>query len=417
MNDMNDDKDLINFTKSDIFTPDYISKLMCSKLYNKGCLLEPAVGIGNLLKNLNIYNYDSIDVYDIKKEYLEKIEEPLITKYYNDFIKTPITKKYNNIIMNPPYIKIQDLSLEYRKYLKDNFDMLKNGLVDIYYAFIVKCLNLLDDDGIMVSITPNTYLYNKTSLDLRKYLFNNTYIKEIIDFKDKKIFEDVSVYCCITIFTKTKKEELIYNDSKIKYSDIIKNYSLFNLNTSTHKLKDICKIRNGIATLRDKIFIHNNKLFDEKCWKEIITGPIIKYIIYPYENCIIINENKFKLDNPLTYEYLLKNKEELSKRDKGNKTYSEWYAYGRTQSIKYIDKLCIYLPCFIDPKSIKKNIYTNKNILHCSCLCIEPNNDIDINIIINILINNIDFISSNSSKRSAGWINISSRTLYDISLD
>lgn len=410
-------EDLITFTKCDIFTPDYISKIMSSKLHNKGSILEPSVGIGNLLKFININNYSFIDVYEIKNEYLKKIENPSINKYNEDFIKKPINIKYDNIIMNPPYIKIQDLSCEYRKYIKDNFDILKSGLIDIYYAFIIKCLMLLNDDGIMVAIIPNTYLYNKSALNLRKYLFNNTYIKEIIDFKDKKIFEDISVYCCITIFTKTKKEELIYNDINIKYSDIIKNYSLFNSNTSEYKLKNICTIRNGIATLRDKIYIHNNKLFDENCWKEITSGSLNRFIIYPYDNGKIINEDQFKLENPLTYDYLLKNKEELSKRDKGNKSYSIWYAYGRTQAIKYNDKLCIYLPCFIDPINIKKNIFTNKNILHYSCLCIEPNDDIDVNTIIKLIIDNIDFIRKNSTKRSAGWINISSRTLYEIPLN
>ena len=412
---MNDD--LMNFTKCDIFTPDNISKIMISKLHNYGSLLEPSVGTGNLLKFINTKYYSSIDVYEIKDEYLRQIEDPLINKYNEDFIKKSIDIKYDNIIMNPPYIKMQDLSYEYRKYIKDTFDILKSGLIDIYYAFIIKCLMLLNDDGIMVAIIPNTYLYNKSALNLRKYLFNNTYIKEIIDFKDKKVFEDISVYCCITIFTKTKKDKLIYNDMNINYSDIIKNYSLFNLDTSLYKLKDICTIRNGIATLRDKIYIHNNKLFDENCWKEITSGAVNKFIIYPYDNGKIIDEERFKLENPLTYNYLLKNKEELSKRDKGNKTYSIWYAYGRTQSIKYNDKLSIYLPCFIDPANIKKNIYIAKNILHYSCLCIEPNVDVEVNTIIKLIIDNIDFISRNSTKRSAGWINISSRILYEIPLN
>ena len=39
--------------------------------------------------------------------------------------------------------------------------------------------------------------------------------KEIIDFKDKKVFKDASVYCCITIFTKENKDFLIYNDKNI----------------------------------------------------------------------------------------------------------------------------------------------------------------------------------------------------------
>lgn len=410
------DEDLIKFTKCDIFTPDNISKIMSSKIKKNGNLLEPAVGFGNLLKFINIDDYNSIDIYELKKEYLDKIiNNPKINKINGDFLKANIENKYDNIILNPPYIKIQDLSVNYRKYLKDNFSVLNSGLIDIYYAFIIKCLNLLKDDGIMISITPNSYLYNKSSLKLRKYLFDNRYIKEIIDFKDEKIFKNIYVYCCITIFTKENKSTLIYNNEEISYDDIIKNYSLFNLNKYNNRLKDICKIKNGIATLRDKIFIHNDKLYDEPCWKIITNGSKEKYIIYPYNNGIIIDEEIFKLNNPLTYEYLSKNKSELAMRDKGNKKYPIWYAYGRTQSIKINNNKCIYIPCFIDPNKIKMLI--NQNILHYGCLSIEPNKDIEIDYIISIINKNIEFIKENSSKKSGGWINISSRVLYEIPLN
>jgi hypothetical protein len=269
----------------------------------------------------------------------------------------------------------------------------------------------------MVSVTPNSYLYNKSSLKLRKYLFDNRYIEEIIDYGHEKIFDKVSVYCCITIFTKKKKEYIIYNDEKIFYHDIIKNYSLFNHNNKNCKtLKDICKIKNGIATLRDKIYIHTEKIYDEPCWKEITNSKCIKYIIYPYENGNIISEKKFKENNPQTYEYLLNNKDELSKRDKGNKKYPEWYAYGRSQSITFSSKKCIYISSFINPDNIKDNILIKKGLLHHSCLCIEPNNDKDIEKIISSIINNIDFVERNSSKRSGGWISLSSRILYQIIL-
>ena len=413
------DKDLQEFIKCDVFTPDDISKIMASKLKTSGNILEPSVGSGNLLKYINLKNYDSIDVYEIKKEYLDKIPNNKNINTYNcDFIKKQIDTKYDNIIMNSPYIKMQDLSMDYRTYLKKNFDILKNGIIDIYYAFIIKCLKLLKNDGILVAITPNSYLYNKSSLDLRKYLFDNSYIKEIIDFNDKKVFPNVSVYCCITIFTKTNKEYITYNNNKILYTDIIRNYSLFNIsNSDASTLKDICKITNGVATLRDKIYIHNKKLYDESCWKKITTGKTEKFIIYPYNEGIIIEEDVFKKENPLTYNYLLLNKEELSKRDKGNKKYPKWYSYGRTQSLKYSKKKCIFIPCFLNPDLMSKNIFINNNTLHSGCLCIQPNNENDIEKIINCISNNKEFIKLNSSKRSGGWVNLSSRTLYCLTLE
>lgn len=412
------DTDLQKFIKCDVFTPDDMSKLMASKLNNKGTILEPSVGSGNLLKYINLEKYDSLDIFEIKKEYLDCIPSNEKINVYNcDFIKKQIDTKYDNIIMNPPYIKMQDLSIQYRDYLKKEFAILQNGLVDIYYAFIIKCLQLLKDDGVLVSITPNAYLYNKSSLDLRKYLFDNRYIKEIIDFNDSKVFPTVSVYCCITIFTKTSKESILYNNREIPYTDAIKNYSLFNTTSGDQlQLKDICKISNGIATLRDKIYIHNEKLYDEPCWKKITNGNTERFIIYPYNKGVIISEDVFSKENPLTYNYLLSHKDELAKRDKGNKTYPKWYSYGRTQSLKYSEKKGIYIPCFLNPELINENITVNNNILHSGCLCIRPNNEADIQKIIKCIIDNKEFIKLNSSKRSGGWINLSSRTLYDLLL-
>ena len=45
---------------------------------------------------------------------------------------------------------------------------------DIYYAFIYKSIELLDDDGVLVMITPTSYLTNKSSLNLllRHFLKN-----------------------------------------------------------------------------------------------------------------------------------------------------------------------------------------------------------------------------------------------------
>ncbi len=165
--------DIIKFTKCDIFTPDNICQLMSQKIDNSGTLLEPSVGSGNLLKYLDISKYSNIDIYELKSDYLDIIiDKQNMNKINKDFLRATITKKYDNIIMNPPYIKVQDLSPEYRAFIKDNFTSLRTGLVDIYYAFILKCLDLLEDNGKMVAITPNSYLYNKSALKLRKLLFD-----------------------------------------------------------------------------------------------------------------------------------------------------------------------------------------------------------------------------------------------------
>jgi adenine-specific DNA-methyltransferase len=413
----------MKFKKSDIFTPDNISELMASKLSSSGTLLEPAVGTGNLLKYINTNNYNLIDIFDIKKEYIDQIpEQKNINKHICDFLLTDCKRKYNNIILNPPYIKIQDLPKNYVSILKQKWPIFKTGNIDLYYIFMIKCIELLEDNGKMVCITPNSYLHNKSALKFREYLFNNKLIYEIIDFKDKKVFTDVAVYCCITVITKQNKKNIIYtvsNTSKqISYETICNvNNSMYLLHyeqSFNNKLSDICRIYNGIATLRDSIYIHEKKLFDEPCWKKIITPYKYKYCIYPYtNNGIIINEDIFKKDNPQTYEYLLTQKDELAKRDNGRIKYPQWYAYGRTQSLVISKKeKVIYISTFIDPKNLKFKI--EKPELHISSLCIEPKDINDIDKIINIITNNIDYIKNNSNVKNNGWINISSTLLKNI---
>lgn len=314
--------------KSDVFTPDNISKIMAEFLNNhiveNSSLLEPSVGKGNLLKFLHLDRYEKIDIVDIESEYLKHIKKiKNATKYRGNFLKLKTDKKYTHIISNPPYIRIQDLKDTEKHYIRKMFPDMK-GNIDIFYAFVIKCIELLKDNGIFVSIVPNSWLYNKTGLFFRKLLIDNRYIKEIIDYGSEKVFKnqesekEVSVYCCILILDKTNKLSFVYNKNIMNYDKII-NYSLFQTKQFSKVLQDYICCYNGIATLRDKIFIHKTRLFLEPCWKEIfkVSKNRINWIIYPYnENSKIIRENEFKEKNPNIYSFLLQNKEELLRRDK-----------------------------------------------------------------------------------------------------
>ena len=91
------DESLLNFERCDVFTPDDISKVMSSYLTDKGKLLEPSVGDGQLLKFTDFNNYSQVDIYDIKQEYLDKCpEHSNINSYCQDFLKKQINHKYEN---------------------------------------------------------------------------------------------------------------------------------------------------------------------------------------------------------------------------------------------------------------------------------------------------------------------------------
>ena len=418
------DAHLNAFEKSDVFTPEEIAKRMESFLTGEGTVLDPAVGTGNLIKYLP-ETYTKIEVYDIKQSYLDKCPQKAnMIKKMADYLKEPNNEKYDNIIVNPPYIKIQDLSPEYRTYIKEKWKKYSAGSFDIYIIFLAKCLAQLKDTGTMVSITPNSYLYNKSCKSFREEIIKNRYIKEIIDFKEAKVFPGTSVYTCIMVMTKEPKDTFIYNGEEVEYDTIVgPEYNIFqgmnNAHNSTRTLSDVCKIKNGVATLCNEVYIHSEKKYDEPCWRRCKTSSDDKWIIYPYEETTakVLDEAVMKQANPRTYEYLETQKSKLSNRDKGNKEYPKWYAYGRSQSIRLPSRdRVIYIPVFIDPTNFQYTI--DVPTVYSGCLCIELTTDEYTNEeVIEIIKNNIEYIKSNSSKRGGGWINLSTKTLLSVPIN
>jgi len=376
----------------EIFTPDVISKRMSGFLHSRGTLLEPSVGDGALLRHLDLSNYH-VDVYDIKREYLDKCPCG-IHKHHTDFIRADISHKYDNIILNPPFIRIQNLPDEDRNWIKKEWVGMFSGNFDIYYAFLMKCINLLADTGIMVAITPNSFMYNKSAAKFRQYLEDNKLVREIIDFGSEKVFKGVSTYCCITVITK---------DPNNTYK--------FNVNSNgSNAMGKVCNIMNGIATLRDKIFIHETKLYDEPCWKPVAHPAGDRWAIYPYNaEASIITEDIFKVTNPQTYKYLMENKDELAKRDNGNKTYVAWYAYGRTQAIKIPTcEHVVLIPPFCNPRDMR--IVIREPILFSSYICISSDT-MKVEEIKEVLQINKDKLIASSPKRGGGWVNLSTSAI------
>ena len=80
--------DLDKFIKCDVFTPKNISNIMAKKLKLEGTLLEPSVGNGALLKDIDLSKYSQVDVYELKQTYLDCVEERNnLQKYCQSFTK------------------------------------------------------------------------------------------------------------------------------------------------------------------------------------------------------------------------------------------------------------------------------------------------------------------------------------------
>lgn len=286
---------------------------------------------------------------------------------------------FDAVVGNPPYIRIQNLEDDYKKYLQKNWASAKNGNIDIYYPFIELGLNLLNEDGKLGFITPNSHFNTAAGKNLRKILKSNRSMQKIVNFDYVRVFKDVNVYSCVTIFTKkpnteikfrkmtnevtslvltdddykivkydtldSEKKWVFLSDDEIDKIDSIENVGI--------KLKDLCEINCGIATLADKIYLLTdyNVEVDGKTFniepgicKSIIKASTLHNeeeikqndlkIIWVYDDeGNILPESTIAKKYPNAYAYLKHVKPKLDARDKGKPNEVAWYAYGRTQAI------------------------------------------------------------------------------------
>lgn len=97
-------------------------------------------------------------------------------------------KKYDFIVGNPPYIRLQNLDLNYRNFIKDNFKS-ATGRFDLYVCFIEKCIRLLKENGAISLITSNKYFTANYGKGIRSFIKENLDIELIFDLNDTKFFE------------------------------------------------------------------------------------------------------------------------------------------------------------------------------------------------------------------------------------
>ncbi len=371
-----------------IYTPMNIAKQMIEMANpNKDdFIIEPSCGHGifiislinfiqqkHNLNGLELLNWfkekvtgidiSEITIIDLKQIltffFLKKFNIKINQDFFNnikcfDGLKYEDNIKYNLCIGNPPYIRAKNLKTDYLNMLKADFVTCKDGTIDIYYAFIEKYSNSCEK---LVFIVPNSFLTNKSGETLKESLKDK--VVSLINYKEKKVFKDASVFTCILETTLNKNESFFYGDDFNSLS-LINKQEFFDNSIKTGNL--IHDIYSGIATLSDNVFIVkkvNNKYYVKKTKNgdliEIESGivvPLLKltkikcehdlnfidYIIYPYdENKKILDEVFIKKNYPMAYKHLINSKNILLNRDKGKvDKYESWFAYGRKQGLHHI---------------------------------------------------------------------------------
>lgn len=349
---------------------------------------------------------------------------------------------YDFVVGNPPYVRIHNIPAEDRDRVKSY--RFTTGTTDLYIAFFELGLNRLKDDGSLVFITPNSFMKNVSQKPFRKFLSDELLISELVDYRDTKVFDDADTYATITVLRKGHKNKNIsytleqsgqIRHRKIPYAEIKEtawNFADFDgvmkrQKQLKHVFSDKLKVQNGLATLRDKIFIDSKPVIGKSEGQILFNGhevesgilrPIVKSsryqgeeivgrALYPYDgDGKPLSESTLRDTYPNAYNYLLSYKEELLSRDLDQG--AQWYQYGRSQGIKsLIGKKYVMSP-IISEKSKVKLFELSEDCLVYSGFFVTLHDDKDLSMIRKELASKefISYAMLVGKDMSGGYVNI-----------
>ncbi len=153
-----------------------------------------------ILININGYETDTTIATKTERFIKQRFPSANVSIIAKDFLEEidNIDKKYHYIIANPPYIRTQILGADKAQKISNKTNL--SGRIDIYYAFLLYMKKILSHDGISGYITSNKFFTIKSGSSVRDFMINNYKIHSIVDFGDTKLF-NASVLPCIIVFS------------------------------------------------------------------------------------------------------------------------------------------------------------------------------------------------------------------------
>jgi len=317
--------------------------------YIHGIELDP-VAFENCLFNLNTVASD----YKIENVSWDILNANAlgVTKYKSmmDFV-----------IGNPPYVRVHNLEDDYDDV--KSFSFAQDGMTDLYLVFYELGLRMLNKKGRLCYITPSSWLSSLAATNMRKYIMSYRNLVGLIDLGHFQAFEGATTYTMITLFDLQHKKNQIdyYTYSEQKQDKVyIDSFSYEEMSMGTNfyvaSRKDLemlraiktspthrfTRVKNGFATLADKVFINNVPF-------KSLTIPILKastgkwfHGFFPYDKKGKPLSKEEIFSHPEIADYLEQNKTELLKKHSEEQK-PDWYLYGRTQALKdvYSNKYAI----------------------------------------------------------------------------
>lgn len=331
---------------------------------------------------------------------------------------------FDAIVGNPPYIRIQNMvaySPEEVAFYQGNvspYSTAASDNFDKYALFIERSLSLIKPTGRVGVIAPHKFMTITAGRALRRLIASKRRLEELIYFGAQQVFgTKSSTYTCILVLDETGKKaftlEKVSDLARWRYGvsgrrnvvkaekigeepwsivdDAVKEVFEAVLGAHPKRLNEVADIFVGVQTSADKIYIlhpveesktHVIFEWNGRKWKaetellrpclhdvglEAYARPVANaYIIFPYrisaDGAALIPSVEMEKNYPEAWAYLKAHRKDLEKRNivGGAAGKTEWYQYGRSQSLTKLSGPKIILPILsLEPRYA----YDDRNIV------------------------------------------------------
>lgn len=333
--------------------------------------------------------FPSVTVHFEKGNFLEYILEHYGASNNVSLFGPTVPENYDLIIANPPYVRTQILGARQTQILAGQFEL--SGRIDLYYAFILGMAQVLKPQGIAGIIVSNRFMTTRSGAAVRQAILERFNLHQVWDLGDTKIFDAAVLPAVLLAEGKNAQKHVIpkftsiyetHRSSTVEASTPIKAIShtgvikiedgrCFLVQHGTLKIDgstqgvwriatnennswlatvkahtwgtfgDIGKIRVGVKTCADKIFIRSDWADIPKTERPELLRPLIthhvarrfkalslkhpKEILYPHE----MEQGQRQAVNldlyPCSKAYLDRHYNELTSRKYVTESNRKWY--------------------------------------------------------------------------------------------
>lgn len=245
-------------------------------------ILDPAVGPATFLKSLQnsdlkVKGFDCFDVDEdmcrITRTYSAvcRFETDIKNK---DFLLENIRHKYDLIILNPPYIRQENLSLEYKNIIKNNLINNQveriNGRSNLFIYFLYKSLMQVNKNGVVSAIVYDSIMHTQYGQEFLNYTRRHF---DIVKFENILApFDGTMIDATVLII---KKSDRVEKNHISVISEHKKDYI---------KLSELMNVKRGTTLPTRQVFLAYPK-----------DGEVYKFslpmIMKPYDRTALVVEN------------------------------------------------------------------------------------------------------------------------------